>query len=82
MKLFIAFTLIVAPVAALPAGNVLPLKDALGLSPRIISGQPASAGQFPWQALNQFQTSAGSFICGGALIHPRWVLTAAHCAAG
>uniref|UniRef100_A0A8C6L8H7 Peptidase S1 domain-containing protein n=1 Tax=Nothobranchius furzeri TaxID=105023 RepID=A0A8C6L8H7_NOTFU len=46
------------------------------LNPKIIGGQDASGGSWPWQVA--FKDS-GSFFCGGALITNQWVLTAAHC---
>lgn len=49
---------------------------------RIVGGFPAAAGQFPWQVAVQYRTSAGNYFCGGSLIDPNWVLTAAHCAVG
>jgi len=56
-------------------------------SRRVVGGTEAGPGEIPWQVglldttLNW--ATAGvkpkSFVCGGTLIHPKWVLTAAHC---
>jgi secreted trypsin-like serine protease len=48
-------------------------------SGRIVGGDEAAENQFPWQVAVYFDTSDGTFFCGGALVAENWVLTAGHC---
>jgi secreted trypsin-like serine protease len=48
-------------------------------SVRIISGSPATLGQFPWQVAVQITIGNSVEICGGSIIAPNFVLTAGHC---
>ncbi|XP_044267124.1 brachyurin-like [Tribolium madens] len=52
------------------------------ISGRIIGGQPAYAGEFPFAAAIYITTADGRYFCSGSLIGPQWILTAAQCANG
>lgn len=66
-----------APTATATA-TATPAAPATAGAPRqglIVGGEPAAVGELPWQVA----VYPGPYLCGGTLIAPLWVVTAAHC---
>lgn len=64
-------------------GNVaFVAKCANNTEPRIYGGKPVDIEETPYQVFIKFvnrQKQSDQFMCGGAIIGERWVLTAHHC---
>jgi hypothetical protein len=62
-----------------PGDHIYPFFTGLKTSgTKITGGTTASITDFPWQV---FYIS-GNYMCGGTIISPGWVITAAHCTKG
>ncbi|XP_023252161.1 coagulation factor VII-like [Seriola lalandi dorsalis] len=66
-----------------PCGQLAPQETGLNHSvegqTRLVGANHCPRGQCPWQVLVQLN---GKSHCGGVLIRPDWVITAAHCIHG
>lgn len=69
MMLKLCLAALLTTATALPA-------EAVDLSPRIAAGTPAASGDFSFYVSIIIE---GSHTCGGSLLGPDTVLTAAHC---
>lgn len=70
-------TLIVIAVADGPPKSSTPMATDI----RINQGEQAQLGQFPWMVKIDVSSFFGGVdhLCGGAIIHEKWIVTAGHC---
>lgn len=66
---------------------LLPMISTLAgaAGPRIVGGADAPEGAYPWMTALLVKSEPDLFTaqdCAGSLIHPYWVMTAAHCVEG
>ena len=69
------------PLLAALAFVLAPLAHA-GVAPRIVGGEPVASGAYPFMAallVPGFANDADAQTCGGTVIAPYAILTAAHC---
>jgi secreted trypsin-like serine protease len=62
--------------AALASGAALAQDD----TEMIVGGNPAPEGKYPYQVRLYSSAEDDRGFCGGSIIAPQWILTAAHCA--
>ncbi|XP_044260985.1 trypsin-1-like [Tribolium madens] len=79
MKLFTFLTIAIA-FASAKSGTKIGLRTFHRPNPRIINGDDAAKGQFPYQISYQWGIlGLHEHVCGGSILSPTFILTAGHC---
>ncbi|KAJ3649428.1 hypothetical protein Zmor_021172 [Zophobas morio] len=73
LRFWLPFTLL------LWENSIAALVSNKNIKPKIVNGDQASLGQFPWQVAINFFGEVETWWCGGVIISEQFILTAAHC---
>ena len=80
LKTSVDFRMIQVKLLLLLAAIVTLVAAQNNLQPRIVQGNDAQRGQFPYYAYFKLKISKDhKTYCGGSIISPEWIVTAAHC---
>ena len=61
-------------------GCGIPINEPVPATSRIYGGRETCKGCIPWQvALILYTQTDGTVFCGGSILSPHYVMTAAHC---
>ncbi len=84
MKHFFAFCFLILIFPLITAKNDPHCGTKSPIESKIIGGKEATPHEFPWMTSFGYTKQKGSDLtyktwCGGSIIHPQFILTAAHC---